>query len=196
MYSAVGLPTKPELSAYREVLDVWHSRKHFNGYVRMLGERIPTEKLWGNPYKFVREAMTLNAYADLEGKVTALRLGGDPPDGWLRLSSGEEVPVEVTEVLEAGRKRGDEYRGERAFEIEHVTEQQDEARIQTIEPQLDQAISNKTEKYAPNPALLLYLNIGESGRAQERVEAAIARQKAKHAAFFNGIYVIWKGKLY
>jgi len=28
------------------------------------------------------------------------------------------------------------------------------------------------------------------------VEAAIARQKAKYTASFNGIYVIWKGKVY
>jgi len=196
MYSAVGLPTKQELSAYREILEIWHSREHFDCYVRMLGQRIPTESLWGNPFKFVREAMTLNSYAELTKEVAALRLGGDPPDGWLRLDSGEEIPVEITEALDAGRKRGDEYRRERASKVEHVAEQELESRIQMIESQLEQAISNKAGKYEPNPALLVYLNVGDSGRAQERVEAAIARQKAKYTASFNGIYVIWKGKVY
>jgi len=179
-----------------QILEVWHSREHFDCYVRMLGQRIPTESLWGNPFKFVREAMTLNSYAELTKEVAALRLGGDPPDGWLRLDSGEEIPVEITEALDAGRKRGDEYRRERASKVEHVAEQELESRIQMIESQLEQAISNKAGKYEPNPALLVYLNVGDSGRAQERVEAAIARQKAKYTASFNGIYVIWKGKVY
>jgi hypothetical protein len=97
-------PTTEQLTAYREVLSVWHQASHFQGIVEALGKRIPTPKLWGNPYKFAREAMTLAEAAKLLKNVTDVRLGNDPPDGWLRLSGGEELAVEVTEVLEPDRK--------------------------------------------------------------------------------------------
>jgi hypothetical protein len=50
-------PTIEQLTAYREILTVWHYSSHFRGIVEALGERIPTAKLWGNRYKFAREAM-------------------------------------------------------------------------------------------------------------------------------------------
>jgi hypothetical protein len=140
MYKTEGIPTKAELAAYQDILRSWHSREHFHSYVGMLGRRIPTENLWENPYKFVREAMTLNTYADLNSEVMALRLGNDPPDGWLRLSSGVEIPVELTEALEPGRKRNDEYKGRAAPE---AVEYDPKTRIQTIEKQLDNAIKKQ-----------------------------------------------------
>src|ERR1700688_4600408 len=102
-------PTIERLTAYREILMVWHYASHFHGIVEALGKQIPNPKLWGNRYKCAREAMTLAEFARLSKNVTDVRLGDDPPDGWLRLSTGEELPVEVTEVLEPNRKRGDEY---------------------------------------------------------------------------------------
>jgi hypothetical protein len=193
MYRAEGLPTKRELAAYKDILETWHSTEHFDNYVRMLGLRIPTEKLWENPYKFVREAMTLNTYAELAGDVVALRLGADPPDGWVRLVTGEEIPVELTEALEPGRKRNDEYKGKQAVE---VAEPDPATRIEIIETQLQQAIESKAGKYTPPPALIVYLNMGAYSSPPHEVEAAIARQKAQHEASFDGISVLWQGKAY
>jgi hypothetical protein len=193
MYKTEGIPTKAELAAYQDILRSWHSREHFHSYVRMLGRRIPTENLWENPYKFVREAMTLNTYADLNSEVMALRLGNDPPDGWLRLSSGVEIPVELTEALEPGRKRNDEYKGRAAPE---AVEYDPKTRIQTIEKQLDNAIKNKVEKYSPRPALIVYLNMGAYSRPRHEVEAAIARRKANYQSKFNGLHVLWQGQAY
>jgi hypothetical protein len=100
--------------------------------------------------------------------VVALWLGNDPPDGWLRLSSGVEIPVGLTEALEPGRKRNDEYKGRAAPEpVEYD--------IQTIETQLDNAIKNKVEKYSPRPALIVHLSMGAYSRPRHEVEAAIAR---------------------
>ncbi len=196
MNNTSGEPTDEQLTAYREILTVWHYSSHFQGIVEALGKRIPTPKLWGNRYKFAREAMTLAEFAKHSNNVTDVRLGNDPPDGWLRLSGGKELAVEVTEVLEPDRKRGDEYRENQRANVDDLTEEELDARIQTIEPQLEKAIESKVGKYQFEPTLLIYLNIVDHGRAQERIEAAIARQKAKYSSSFADIHVIWKAKLY
>lgn len=193
MYRAEGIPTKTELAAYQDILKSWHSREHFDGYVRMLGRRIPTENLWENPYKFVREAMTVNTYAALNSKVVALRLGADPPDAWFRLSSGIEIPVELTEALEPGRKRNDEYKGRAA---PAAVEYDPNTRIQTIENQLENAIKNKVEKYSPRATLIVYLNMGAYSRPGHEVEAAIARQKANYQDKFSGLHILLQGQSY
>jgi hypothetical protein len=196
MNEASGEPSIERLTAYREVLTVWHYSSHFQGIVEALGKQIPTPKLWGNRYKFVREAMTLAEFAKLSKNVTDVRLGSDPPDGSLRLFGGKELSVEVTEVLEPDRKRGDEYGENQVPSVDDLTEEELETRIQTIEPQLEKAIEGKVDKYPFEPTLLIYLNIVDHGRAQKRIEAAIARQKAKYSSSFADIHVIWKAKLY
>lgn len=198
MTTASDEPTTEQLTAYREILTVWHYSSHFQGIIAALGKRIPTSKLWGNPYKFAREAMTLAEFTKLSSDYTDVRLGNDPPDGWVRLTSGKELPVEVTEVLEPGRRRGDEYKEGQLPGRVHVTDEKFEARIQTIEPQLERAIESKVGKYQPPPLLLVYLNIADHERAQKEIEAAVAKLKTKHADSFNGIHVIWgtKPKLY
>jgi hypothetical protein len=196
MSNASGEPTTLQLTAYREIRTVWHYASHFQGIVEALGRRIPTSKLWGNPYKFAREAMTLAEFVKLSDNVTDVRLGNDPPDGWLRLDTGEELAVEVTEVLEPDRKRGDEYHENQMAAVDQVTDEQLEARIQAIEPQLEKAIESKVGKYEFKPILLVYLNIVDHERAEKDVELAIARQKAKYSSSFADIHVIWKAKLY
>jgi hypothetical protein len=191
-----GEPTIERLTAYREVLTVWHYSSHFQDIVAALGKQIPTPKLWGNRYKFVREAMTLAEFAKLSTNVTDVRLGNDPPDGWLRLGGGKELAVEVTEVLELDRKRGDEYRENQIASNDDLIEENLEARIETIEPQLENAIESKVDKYQFEATLLIYLNIVDHGRAQDEIEAAIARQKAKYICSFADIHIIWKAKLY
>ena len=54
----------------------------FPGEGREIGARIHTAELWGNRYKFVREAMTLAEFTKLS-PVDSVRLGEDPPDGWI-----------------------------------------------------------------------------------------------------------------
>jgi hypothetical protein len=196
MNTTSGEPTTEQLTAYREILTVWHYADHFTGIVEALGKRIPTSKLWGNRYKFAREAMTLAEFVKLSPNITDARLGNDPPDGWIRLTTGEALAVEVTEVLEAGRKRGDEYRQNQMAAVDQVTDEELEARIQSIEPQLEKAIESKVGKYQSNPTLLIYLNIVDHERAEKEIKAAISRQKAKYKGPFADIHVIWKAKLY
>jgi hypothetical protein len=39
-----------------EMLSVWQTSDHFMGVIEKFGKRVPSEKLWDNPYKALREA--------------------------------------------------------------------------------------------------------------------------------------------
>jgi hypothetical protein len=186
-------PTDKELAKCQATLSVSQRPEDFLKEVERIGAKIATNELWGNRYKFVREAMTLAEFTKLS-PVSTVRLGEDPPDGWI--GTPDEQRFEVTEAIEPGRKRGDEYKANRIGKPDHVTQEELETRIEKLEPELDRVIQKKAGKYETPPTLLVYLNIVDHGRAEKKIEEAIARQKAKYAASFNGIHVIWKSKLY
>jgi hypothetical protein len=186
-------PTDEELVKLQAALSVSQNPEDFLKKVEAVGAKIPTAEIWGNRYKFVREAMTLAEFTKLS-PVDTVRLGEDPPDGWI--GTPDERRVEITEAIEPGRKRGDEYKTNRMGIPDEVTQEQLEARIRKLEPELERVIQLKAGKYEIRPTLLVYLNIVDHGRAQKQVEEAIARQKAKYADSFEGIHVIWKAELY
>jgi hypothetical protein len=186
-------PSDDDLTKCHTALSAAQKPEEFLKEVERIGAKIQTAELWGNRYKFVREAMTLAEFTKLS-QVDTVRLGEDPPDGWI--GTPEEQRVEVTEAIEPGRKRGDEYKATPGGKPDNVTQEQLEARIRSLEPELERVIQAKAGKYETPPKLLVYLNIVDHGRAEKKIEEAIARQKTKHAASFNGIHVIWKSKLY
>jgi hypothetical protein len=70
-------------------------------------------------------------------------------------------------------------------------------RADSIPKHLDEAISGKSQKYYASPCwLVIYLNINEYGIRQVETEQVIAAAKARYAAAFVEISVLWKGKLY
>jgi hypothetical protein len=186
-------PTDEQLKKWKTALSAQQKPDAFVRLVEQIGATIATAELWGNRYKFVREAMTLAEFVKLS-PVESVRLGEDPPDG--RIGLPDERPVEITEAIEPGRKRGDEYKANGAGGRDDVTREQLEERIRKLEPELERVIQLKAGKYDQLPVLLVYLNIVDHGRAQKQVEQAIARQKAKYADKFDGIHVIWKSELY
>jgi hypothetical protein len=189
----VKRPTDEELAKCHATLSASQKPEDFLKEVERIGAKIATNEMWGNRYKFVREAMTLAEFTK-QSPVDTVRLGEDPPDGWIGMP--EEQRVEVTEAIEPGRKRGDEYKANGIGKADHVTQEELEARIEKLEPELERVIQKKAGKYKTPPTLLVYLNIVDHGRAEKKIEEAIARQKAKHAGSFDGIHVIWKAKLY
>jgi hypothetical protein len=186
-------PTDEELHLALDTLSTWQSPAQFDRKVRELGQRVPSEKLWGNRYKQLREAMTLAGFCQ-HRQVKAVRMGEDPPDAWLRFEDGEDDQVEITEVLEPGRKRGDEYRRGRAAAAVFVPDSQLDSRVQSLASQLDKAINAKVGKYPFKPHLLIYLNF-PCGRAEPQARTAIADMRSKYAGSFRGIHVVTDTKL-
>ncbi len=56
-------------------------------------------------------------------------------------------------------------------------------------------IQKKVDKhYDPKPTLVVYLNVG-FGVPENIILPIIEDAKKRHAASFDGIYVLWEGKL-
>ena len=72
MYRAEGVPTKIELAAYQDILKSWHSREHFDGYIRMLGRRMAAEVFEYDPKTRIEtiEAQLDNAIKNKVGKYS------------------------------------------------------------------------------------------------------------------------------
>jgi uncharacterized small protein (DUF1192 family) len=181
------------LKRYHAELSISQMPATFQQLVKNIDARIPSTDIWGTRYKFVREALALAEFTQLM-PVTSVRLGEDPPDGWINLNSDRRV--EIVEAIEPGRRRGDEYRADRIDELDYVSMSELEERIRKLEPELERVIRKKVGKYDPQPMLLVDLNIVDHDRAQKQVEDAISRLKSEYAESFDGISVIWKGKLY
>jgi hypothetical protein len=186
-------PGDDELHLSLNALSIWQSPAQFDRRVRELGQRVPTEKLWGNRYKQLREAMTLAGFCQ-HRRVKEVRMGEDPPDAWLRFEDNEDEEVEITEVLEPGRRRMDEYRRGRAAAATFVPHSQLLARAQLIASQLEKAINAKAGKYPFNPHLLIYLSF-PYGRAGPQVQTEITDLRTKYAGHFREIHVVTDTKL-
>ncbi|MFK4509300.1 hypothetical protein LPJ38_16225 [Bradyrhizobium daqingense] len=76
-------------------------------------------------------------------------------------NAGEIIDIEVTEILDPGRKRGDEHRCEAEQGVRHF----DPHLGETIANQLAKGVKKKADKgYTTTPLLLVYLNILGGGR--------------------------------
>jgi len=145
---------------------------------------------------FLFDALVLAEFVKLR-LVLQVRLAGvreEWPDGFIGNPKAFEN-VEITEIMERGRRRGDEYR--RTI-LDRETRPDDwRARAVKIPAALEVGIMKKVQKnYGVKPILLVYLNIGDYDLMQKEMKDAIAELKAKYSESFREIWVIWQGVLY
>jgi hypothetical protein len=188
-------PTEEELRAAMNALSTWQSSAGFVEAVQAIGNRVPTEKLWGNRYKKLREAMTLAELCKHDPTIMAARMGDDPPDAFVRYADGADQEVEITEVQEPGRKRGDEYRRGGAALSTFLPKAKRVARAEEIVQQLENSVESKTGKYEFKPNLLVYLNFPHHEETQALIQAGIENLRSKYVGEFRQIYVVTDRKL-
>ena len=189
-------PTEEELRAAMNALSVWQTAAGFVGAVQTIGNRVPSEKLWGNRYKRLREAMTLAEICKHDPAIKeAQMMDGDPPDAWVRFADGQDQEVEITEVLEPGRKRGDEYRRGGAALSTFLPKAKRVPRAEEIILQLEKAVESKSGKYGFKPNLLIYLNFPYHSETESLIQAGLENLRSKYADEFRQIYVVTDRKL-
>jgi hypothetical protein len=186
-----------ELAAGRAALERWQTPSEFIAKVEELGRRVKSEPLFNlAAVKFLLDAMVLAEFVKLR-PGEKLRLAEQKqqwPDGQIGTPEAP-VDVEVTEVLEEGRKRGEEYRND-SYPKDGTAEDW-RKRALAIPAQLEKAIERKVRKgYGKKCMLVIYLNMSNYGVLQKETEAAIAEIKAKYAKDFLDICVLWQEKLY
>jgi hypothetical protein len=189
-------PTESELDAAQQLLVQWQSPDDFGDTTLAMCRRCLSADYFNRPrLKFLHDAFVLAKFARLQGadSVRLAELSDQWPDGFIRLQ-GESYNIEVTST-HGGRKLGQEYRQVRGpipDPVENWIERAD-----SIPKYLDEAISGKSQKNYASPCwLVIYLNISEYGIRQTETAEVIAAAKARYAAAFVEISVLWKGKLY
>jgi hypothetical protein len=147
-------------------------------------------------FGFVLDAMILADFAVRVDGASGVRLMPERerfPDGIIDTPNGT-LKIEVTEVDGGSRRRGDEYKsGVRPRDS--ITDWQEKANA--IPAELERVILKKVNKhYDPKPTLVVYLNLDEYGIRQKETLTIIEEAKRRHASSFEGIHVLWRGKLY
>jgi hypothetical protein len=188
-------PAALEIREVKCLLSNWQSSEHFIQEVSRFAALVPSEKLFGNRYKFLREAITV-AELCRHTAVNSVRLGGDPPDAWVRNALNDEQPIEITEVLAQNRRRGDEYRSLGVQVGAYVSTADAPARIDQIVSQLRDAVTAKANKnYDAKPTLLIYLNIAHHERDELKIADAAKDLRSEFAQNLADIRIVTDRKL-
>jgi hypothetical protein len=145
--------------------------------------------------KFLLDAMIVGELAKHLDGARRVRLSTEAerfPDGFIETADGT-LNIEATEVDRETRRRGEEYKtGITRGETAEGWEEQAKA----IPTELERVINKKVEKnYNPKPTLVVYLNLNGHGARKDEIESIIENAKRKHAPSFQGIHVLWNGRL-
>jgi hypothetical protein len=193
----VTSPLSPEdIRKARADLAVWRAPLDFRAAVVALLKRSRSREFFNNPgHQFLRDAFVLAEFVERE-PVDRVRLAAQSeqwPDGYVRIGN-ETKNVEITSADVPGRRIGDEYKFPTEAKLDPVDNWVQ--RAAAIPGALEKAISAKVAKRYGSPALLIvYLNINEWGIREAETERAIIEIKQRHSASFDGLFVLWKGKL-
>jgi len=186
-----------KLRGGRAALECWQTPAEFIAKVEELAESIKSEPLFNRAaVGFLLDAMVLAEFVKFRPTQQVHLVGENEqwPDGQTGTPQ-RPLNIEVTEVLEEGRKRGVEYREDGL--PQNGAAEDWRKRALAIPGQLEKAIERKVRKgYAKKCALVIYLNMSTYGILQRETEAAIAAIKAKYANEFLEICVLWQEKLF
>jgi hypothetical protein len=188
--------SRAECDAARIALAAWQAPEDFIAATNALCGRCDSGDWFNRPHlKFLHDAYVLAEFVGLTA-VDSVRLARAPeqwPDGYIKLS-GKTHNIEVTST-HGGRKLGEEYRVVKAPTLDPVDNWM--ARAESIPYYLDQAIGAKSKKsYGSACWLVVYLNINEYDIRQNETEQVICTIKARYAASFEEIFVLWKQRVY
>jgi hypothetical protein len=184
-----------ELKSARGELEQWSSPEEFFKKVDVFkGKVTDKERFNAPPLAFLRDASAVAEFArQLDGARRVCLVADDFPDGLVETSNGT-LKVEVTEADMQTRRRGDEYK---AGKPRDETAEEWEKQAKAIPIELDRAIRQKVDIiYNPPPTLVVYLNLDGHGTHKAEVESIIQDAKRKYAASFEGIHVLWNGRLH
>ena len=186
-----------ELRIEREKLEQWCEPQVFHDKVDALAAKFSLEDRFNSPrLAFLHDAILLSEFALKLPGAKSVRLADKSeqfPDGYVTTQDNKTLKVELTEADHEDRRRGDEYKsGGKAKE--RPTD--DAEGINVISKELERVIQKKADKrYRPKPTVVVYLNLDKEQIKESDVETVLANERKKHAAVFEGVFVLWRDKL-
>jgi hypothetical protein len=153
--------TREETAAYVARLRSWLPLSEVDAIIREVSEKAEFYAVSQGGLKFWRETFVGMSCAILT-HAKLFRLGGDPPD--FELDYGDHTrSFEIVDVMPAARRLGDEYgqfavlaNANQGVPIRHVTQEEMEAELNALAPDLEQRLTAKMAKnYNPAPILVV-----------------------------------------
>jgi hypothetical protein len=194
---------RAELEAYllaqRLWFEEWRSPNEFRARIVTVDRAVRSEFLFRLPRaNWVQEALTLSLFA-IAVDSPGVRLNrNDPPDAFMRLN-GAELPIEIAEVLDPDRKRGDEYHPS-APTLVHREASDTKQEAARGEGQLAAILAKKAEKsvrYPPGTLLLLYINLGLGYRPPSaKLRRAVEGTRDFRSDNIRAVCIIWGTELF
>jgi hypothetical protein len=186
-----------EQALSRSDLECWQTPAAFTAKVKKMAGAVKSDELFNRAdKKFLREAMVVAELTKFRptDEVRLVPQNDQWPDAQIGPQK-DPTNIEITEVLEEGRKRGLEYRTHQHPTNDYTADELNK-RATAITDRLDDVIQDKVGKgYSAKCVLAIYLNISNFGVRQTEVEGEIAKIKAKYAKDFQEICILWQGKL-
>ena len=147
--------------------------------------------------KVLREAWVVGKIGSLLEVSSAMMSDNDPPDAFFMLHSGRRVPVEVTELLQGGRRRGHEDFGD----IRHQSDAELTAALNHNDDWLEVAVTKKLKKdttYLPETVILIYHNTAlyDWGSAHKKILSEFELAARRKGVNITGSIILFDGKLY
>jgi hypothetical protein len=192
------------LARKRRWFEQWRAPHEFTQRIEQIDRIIDSSFLFNRTgINWFLEALSLNSYAKIEKPARVQLNRRDPPDAYV-FKQGNVIPVEITEVLEPGRKRGLEYRwndgatrvhwgavDKRGFGSEDLVK-----RAREIAAALKERISSKESgNYPPSTILLVDLNMSIRGFRRDEVRDKICSVLDDNFRF-SEIIVLWNGLIF
>jgi hypothetical protein len=188
--------TKAELKALRRSLEV---RQSVGDFSKKLEIQPDSEQLFNDPSaKFIKEAINALTVAKCLGVSRINLIADEWPD--FELEAGQQVRKFEAIIADLpGRRIGEDYKNMDPGGNTIVDDPAENwrKRAAQIPAALKTAAKKKVDKgYPATSDLLIYLNIGEYGTRQGKVEAILPRCTMVAKDKFRAVWVLWKERLY
>jgi hypothetical protein len=147
--------------------------------------------------KVFREAWVIGKVGSIAGVHRARMSDQERPDGFFKLRNGREIPVEVTELLQEGRRRGDEsFSG-----IRHQLHKELTDAVDYNGAWIEAAVTKKLNKDASYPSgtmLLIYHNTSlyDWDSARQQINNEFERAASRKGVNIIGSIISYNGRLY
>jgi len=180
----------------RQLLYQWNEANVLLKMVEVAAEQITQEKfLSERQYKIYREAWVAAKIGLLIGSCELKMVGNDPPDAYLKRGPGREIPLEITELLQSGRRRGNEKK-EGTVEIPG-------AQLAAAEEQNSIWLENRIHakfskdlKYPNGTVLVVYHNTDLFPFDPQRVSSELEAAATLASTNIMGSVIFYNGRIY
>ena len=185
--NAPMLLTAADLQKARAELAEWMDPREFRRRVHGLDS---VRKFNDNKYKFLREAWVL-AELSKHKSFVRIRLGEDPPDGYVQTENGDVLKIEITSVQTPERALGTEYSDKKKpKEYDSIEDAEVFAKV------LEDAIKKKVNEQNRGCVLVVDQNIVNAIITPDKKENAIVGIKGKYAPEFKHLWILWNDKVF